>query len=165
MPRPTTSNGRPRAIAVPRAGVPRRALAAWGALGVLGMLWLLLAGPVRAGSPHAQAAVVDVATHDPAHRFVTPHDTDRPDMADAADEAQTFTRPVDRVRRTAGRAGVPVRRDLRVGHAWWTPDAVLDRIPTGGPAPFGTPATITPPHRGTTVHGVRGPPHLVSRAG
>lgn len=163
MPRSTNRNARLRAIAVPRDAVR----AGWTfVLGIVGLLLLLAAASAalaRDGRP--VSAVVDELSHAGATRIMSSHDSAAPVVADHDDEAQSFTRAGDRTRRTAGRAGVPVRRDGRTGSALLPTDVVLDLVQTGGPAPFGTPAANTPPSRGTSVHGVRGPPSLVSQAG
>jgi hypothetical protein len=163
MPRPTTSNGRPRAIAVPLG--TRTSRAALG-LGLVTLLLLVLAASAaRAQDRPASVAVADELSRTPLDLRSQPHGTPASTVATPDDEPQSFTRSSDRARRAAGRAGVPVRRDGRMGSAVLTTGAVLDRITIGGPAPFGTPAASTPPSRGTTVHGVRGPPFLLATAG
>lgn len=163
MPRASTSNGRPRAIAVPnRTHAPWQGLA----LGLTTLLLLLMAaGAARAQDARSIAAVADELGHAATDLRSRPVGPVTPAVAVTHDEHHAFTRPTDRTRRAAGRAGVPVRRDGRAGGALLPTTAVLDRITIGGPAPFGTPAANTPPSRGTTVHGVRGPPSLSSQAG
>lgn len=163
MPRSTNRNARPRAIAVPRDADRARLTFVFGIAGLLLLLAAASVALARDGRP--VGAVVDELSHARATLLVESHDTDGPVVVDHEDEAQSFTRAGDRTRRTAGRAGVPVRRDGRMGSAMLPTDVVLDPVQTGGPAPFGTPAANTPPSRGTSVHGVRGPPFLVSQAG
>lgn len=71
----------------------------------------------------------------------------------------------DRPRRTAGRAGISVRRSA--GHASAVLPAETGAPPRfeGGTAPFGTHATAIPPARGIVAHGVRGPPSFSFVAG
>jgi hypothetical protein len=162
MPRPTTSNGRPRAIAVPFGTRASRPVLGLGLVTLL--LLVLAAGAARAQERRATPAVVDELWHVPLDLRSQPHGDPVSTVATRDDEPQSFARTSDRARRAAGRAGVPVRRDGRVGSAMLTTGAVLDRLTIGGPAPFGTPAANTPPSRGTTVHGVRGPPFLLASA-
>jgi len=74
-------------------------------------------------------------------------------------------RTPDRSRRTAGRAGVSVRRELGYASAVLPANAGTPLTFEGGSAPFGAQVAAIPPARGTVAHGVRGPPSFSFVAG
>ena len=157
----------PRAIAVPQGTpvVPRLAwmLAAAAAL--------LLAAAISTAAPARFASEADVIR---AHHLRGAETVlDRDEAPAPRGEFHRFhailhratLRANDRPRRTAGRAGVSVRRSIGHASAVLPAETGAPPIFEGGTAPFGTHATANPPARGIVAHGVRGPPSFSFVAG
>lgn len=147
---------RPRAIAVPASTVtPTRVV--WVMAAALALLVLLAVRPA-VSAPFEWRPAATIAAHDASAAAEVEAEplraTQRPQL-----------RTPDRARRSTLRSGPSLRR-IASSLATLPPVAPALATPSlGGTAPFGTLAAATPPARGTTVHGVRGPPSLVLAIG
>ncbi len=154
---------RPRAIAVPHGTVVTRL--AWSLAGFVALALALTAqGAVARSTAIADARLPwsHVATLEPI--AATPEATGRLDERHAIPQRITLRTP-ERSRRTAGRAGTSVRRDVGDASAVLPAGAGAPQALEGGSTPFGAVAAAFPPARGPHAHGVRGPPSLPVVAG
>lgn len=160
---------RPRAIAVPTgtAFAPRLA---WTLATVAALLLVLTVRAAVGGAPTRVAAVADAVLPFPLDPAIAQLEHAAPAPGGQLFEFHAIPhratlRTPDRSRRTAGRAGVSVRRDF--GHASAVLPATAGAPLTleGGSAPFGAQVAAIPPARGVVAHGVRGPPSFSFVAG
>lgn len=160
---------RPRAIAVP-AGTAFAPRLAWTLATVAALLLVLTVRAAVGGAPTRVAAVADAVLPYPLDTALAHLAHQAPAAGGQLNEFHAIPhratlRTPDRSRRTAGRAGVSVRRDLGHASAVLPANAAAPRILEGGSAPFGAHVAAIPPARDTAAHGVRGPPSFSFVAG
>lgn len=152
MTRTPRQTPRPRAIAVPASTVTSTRVV-WVMAVALALLVLLRVRPA-VSAPLEWRSAATISAHDESWAAEVEAEPLR-----AAQRTQ-FRTP-DRARRATLRSGPSLRR-IAATLATLPPVTPAVAAPSmGGTAPFGTLAAATPPARGTTVHGVRGPPSVV----
>ena len=158
---------RPRAIAMP-LGMPVVSRLAWALLGAMALLLSVGASAGRAVPVQFTAAdaILPCSPEAAVERITRSAPAPKGELLEVHAVAHRATlRTSDRSRRTAGRAGISVRRDIGSASAVLPAIAGAPQVLEGGTAPFGAPAAARSPARGSHAHGVRGPPSISFVAG